>query len=34
MASVSPLELLQAQGSGGLELLLQDVDKLVSLPDI
>ena len=34
MASVSPPELLRASGSDGLDLLLQDVDKLVSMPDI
>lgn len=34
MASVNPLDATRAQGSVGLDLLLAEVDKLVSLPDI
>ena len=34
MASVNPIELTSAQGLQGLEILIQEVDKLVSLPDI
>ena len=34
MASVLPLDAVRAQGSSGLDLLLFEVDKLVSLPDI
>lgn len=34
MASVNPLEVTSAQGLQGLEMLIVEVDKLVSLPDI
>lgn len=34
MASVNPASTSAAQGAGGLELLVVEVDKLVSLPDI
>jgi len=34
MASVNPLEVTSAQGLQGLEMLITEVDKLVSLPDI
>jgi len=34
MASVNPLEVTSAQGLHGLEMLIVEVDKLVSLPDI
>jgi HD-like signal output (HDOD) protein len=34
MASVNPLEVASAQGLQGLEMLIVEVDKLVSLPDI
>ncbi len=34
MASVNPLEITSAQGLHGLEMLIAEVDKLVSLPDI
>lgn len=34
MASVNPLEVTAAQGLHGLEMLIVEVDKLVSLPDI
>jgi len=34
MASVNPLEVTSAQGLQGLEMLIMEVDKLVSLPDI
>jgi len=34
MASVHPLEITSAQGLHGLEMLIAEVDKLVSLPDI
>jgi HD-like signal output (HDOD) protein len=34
MASVNPLEVTSAQGLQGLEALITEVDKLVSLPDI
>lgn len=34
MASVYPLEVTSVQGLQGLEMLIEQVDKLVSLPDI
>ena len=34
MASVNPLNVAAAQGTAGLHLLVEEVDKLVSLPDI
>ena len=34
MASVNPLDVAAAQGTTGLHLLVEEVDKLVSLPDI
>ena len=34
MASVNPLEINTAQGLHGLETLIMEIDKLVSLPDI
>jgi HD-like signal output (HDOD) protein len=34
MASVNPLDVAAAQGTIGLHLLVEEVDKLVSLPDI
>jgi len=34
MASVNPLDVATAQGTTGLHLLVEEVDKLVSLPDI
>ena len=34
MASVNPLNVAAAQGTAGLHLLVEEIDKLVSLPDI